>query len=428
MIGLLDTGADVGHPDLKDKVAHWAEFDSLGIPISSQPHDSDEHGTHCAGTLVGGNASGRHIGLAPGAKLAAAMVLHGEEGGTDAQVLAGIDWCVEQKVDVISLSLGGLFMDAETPPTYTEAILTCLEAGIPVVAAIGNEGEQTTGSPGNDLFAISVGATDPQDRVAGFSGGRTQILRKSDFIEPKYLPLPYSKPELSAPGVAISRSVPGGKWKAFNGTSMATPHVAGGIALLLGTDENSRTGDRGSPGLPDQGPDAWLRGRAGRVRGQDHRYGFGRLERILVQSTLPWSEAMANLPRSREAPDPQRAGPGPRRRAPGLGEGQGRRRRELIVGASVPKRTVSLEKRGSGRVLPREVKSEAGSDRATVLSQLQRDLDELLGTSTNLLRSAGAIAVKADRQQLCAIARHPLVRAVRPNRRLKLGDAGGDPR
>src|SRR5262249_18448707 len=158
------------------KIAHWAEFDSLGnIVKKSKPHDTDEHGTHCAGTLVGENASGRFIGVAPEAKIAAALVLDGEKGGTDAQVLAGIDWAVEKGVDVISLSLGGLVMDAETPPTYTEALLTCIEAGIPVVAAIGNEGQQTSGSPGNDLFALSVGATDPRSRAAGFSGGRTCI-------------------------------------------------------------------------------------------------------------------------------------------------------------------------------------------------------------------------------------------------------------
>ncbi len=61
-IGLLDTGIDAEHPDLAGKVKHWAEFDSLGLPVESKPHDSDQHGTHCAGTLVGGSASGRHIG------------------------------------------------------------------------------------------------------------------------------------------------------------------------------------------------------------------------------------------------------------------------------------------------------------------------------------------------------------------------------
>jgi subtilisin family serine protease len=169
-------------------VADCADFDSLGNELAgSTPHDTDEHGTHYAGTLVGANASQRIIGTAPEAKLAAALVLNGEEGGTDAQVLAGIDWAVETGVDVISLSLGGLVMDAETPPTYTEAILSCIEAGIPVVITIGNEGQQTTGSPGNDLFALSVGATDPHARVAGFSGGRTHIIRESDYIDAAHL-------------------------------------------------------------------------------------------------------------------------------------------------------------------------------------------------------------------------------------------------
>ena len=148
-------------------------------------------------------------------------------------MLAGIDWLVEQDVDVISMSLGGLTLDNETPNTYTEAIVTCLRDGIPVVTAIGNDGGQTTGSPGNDIFAFAVGATDIRDRAAGFSGGRTHIIRESNFIPEDLLPLPYSKPEVSAPGVAILSSVPGGKWEAFNGSSMATPHVAGAIALLL---------------------------------------------------------------------------------------------------------------------------------------------------------------------------------------------------
>ena len=279
-IGLLDTGIDATHPDLKGKVAHWAEFDSLGNLVpGSNPHDSDEHGTHCGGTLVGSNASGRFIGVAPEAKLAAALVLNGKEGGTDAQILAGINWAVEKKVDVISLSLGGLVMDAETPSIYSEAILTCMEAGIPVVAAIGNEGQQTTGSPGNDIFALSVGATDPRDRAAGFSGGRTQIIRESDYIAADYLPLPYSKPDLSAPGVAIYSSVPGGEWKAFNGTSMATPHVAGTIALLLSatTLKQKEKGAQRAYLLKDL-----ICGSVEDIgeSGQDHRYGFGRLDAL----------------------------------------------------------------------------------------------------------------------------------------------------
>ncbi|NQT86776.1 S8 family serine peptidase, partial [bacterium] len=274
-IGLLDTGVDAEHPDLKGKVAGWAEFDSRGNLLpNSVAHDTGKHGTHCAGTLVGGNASGRFIGMAPDATLAVGMVIDSEKGGSDAQVLAGIDWAVEQGVDVISMSLGGLVMDPETPPTYTEAILTCHEAGIPVIIAIGNEGEQTTGSPGNDLFALSVGATDIRDRVAGFSGGRTQIILRSDYIDASYLPLPYSKPDISAPGVAVYSSVPDGKWGAMNGTSMATPHVAGAIALLLSaTDIRAKmTGAQRAYLVQDL-----ICGSVDDLgeSGQDHRYGFG---------------------------------------------------------------------------------------------------------------------------------------------------------
>jgi subtilisin family serine protease len=277
VIGLLDTGVDATHPDLKGKIAKWAEFDQNGKEVKdSQPHDSDQHGTHCAGTIVGGNASKRWIGIAPEAKIAAALVLNGAIGGTDAQVLAGIDWAVNQGVDVISMSLGGFIPGPDVPSTYTKAILSALRVGIPVVAAIGNEGHQITGSPGNDFFAFSVGATDPDDRAAGFSGGRTQILRQSQFFPTQALPVIYSKPDLSAPGVAVYSSIPGGDWKHFNGTSMATPHVAGAIALLLSATKIRQVS-------PDQRAfliQDLLTSSAEELgeAGQNHRFGFGRLD------------------------------------------------------------------------------------------------------------------------------------------------------
>ena len=278
-VAVLDTGIDANHPDLEGKIAAFAEFDDQGTIISTEPRDSDEHGTHVAGTIAGGNASGRYIGMAPQAEIAAGLVLDGNEGGTDAQVLAGIEWAVENEVDVINMSLGGLIMDnSTTPPTYTEAIVSAILAGIPVVCAIGNEGEQTTGLPGSDLFALAVGATDAADRSAGFSGGRTQIIFESDFLNPSILPIPYIKPDLSAPGVAVRSSVPDGGYKAFSGTSMATPHVSGAIALLKSAiDFSDLEGADLAFGIQEL-----ITGSVDDIgeNGQDSRYGFGRLDAL----------------------------------------------------------------------------------------------------------------------------------------------------
>ncbi|RJF93443.1 S8 family serine peptidase [Sphingomonas cavernae] len=279
-IGLLDTGVDADHPDLRGKIAAWAEFNSMGQEIvGSKPHDSDSHGTHCAGVICGGNASGRWIGVAPAAKIAAALVLNGAQGGTHAQILAGMEWAINQNVDAISMSLGGLIMEPDVPSTYTRAILSAVKSGIPVVTAIGNEGHQTTGSPASDFLAFAVGATDHEDRAAGFSGGRTQVISESPVFPPQTLPLVYSKPDLSAPGVAVFSSVPGGQWQHMNGTSMAAPHVAGAIALLLSGTSIARPSrvprDQKAFVIQDL-----LTGSARELgeAGQNHRFGFGRLD------------------------------------------------------------------------------------------------------------------------------------------------------
>ena len=276
-VAVLDTGVDATHPELQNKVATFAEFDAAGQLVSTTPRDSHEHGTHVCGTVAGGNSGGQWIGVAPDAELAVALVLDGAIGGTDAQVLAGIDWALNQNVQAINMSLGGLSLNPIVQNTYHQAIVNALLLGIPVVTAIGNDGDQTTGLPGADLFAFAVGATDVSDNVAGFSGGRTQLITESPFIDPSNLPLPYSKPEISAPGVAVTSCIPGNQYAAFNGTSMATPHVAGAIAVLLSA----------TAGLTNVAPaqrafliQDLLIGSVEELgeSGQDHRFGFGRLD------------------------------------------------------------------------------------------------------------------------------------------------------
>lgn len=281
-VAVLDTGVDASHPDLQtadgksSRVTQFQEFDESGRLVVSKAHDSAKHGTHCCGTIGGRNRSGQWIGVAPDVELHVGLVLKGGSG-TDAQILKGMEWAISSGADVISMSLGGLRLGPDVPDTYTRTIIKANQLGIPVVVSIGNEGCQTSGSPGSDFFAFSVGATDHLDRSAGFSGGRTQVVAKSRFIDPRNLPLVFQKPEISAPGVAIKSCVPKNKYDTWNGTSMAAPHVAGAIALLLAaTDIRGKVPqDERAFFIQDM-----LMGAVEEVgeSGQDQRFGTGRLD------------------------------------------------------------------------------------------------------------------------------------------------------
>ena len=278
-VAVLDTGVDPNHSELYNKIMDWAEFDFNGALISSTPHDSGEHGTHVCGTIAGSHPNAPtkgypFIGVAPEIKLMVGLVLKGGTG-SNFQIIAGMDWAIENGADVINMSLGGVSLEPDVRDIFSRSILNAKLRGIPVVISIGNEGAQTSGAPGNDYFALSVGATDYFDRVGGFSGGRTQIIRESRYIDDKHLPLIYSKPEVSAPGVAVRSAVPGNKYAMWNGTSMAAPHVSGALALLLAATEiGSIPPERRAFVLQDlimSSVDEL--GESGR----DHRFGFGRI-------------------------------------------------------------------------------------------------------------------------------------------------------
>ena len=135
-----------------------------------------------------------------------------------------MQWAVTQNAQVINMSLGG----QGYTPLWNLPVLIATLSGVLVVASIGNSGHGTSGGPGNDFFALGVGATHYEDAVAGFSGGQTlvgvPVLSSSRT---------YMKPDLSAPGVQVLSAIPGADLAAFNGTSMAAPHVAGATALVL---------------------------------------------------------------------------------------------------------------------------------------------------------------------------------------------------
>lgn len=253
-VAVLDTGVDMAHPDIAGKMhsdnpgdptypGGWVEFDDAGNAVAgSTPHDSAEHGTHTSGTVVGGDASGTHIGVAPGATLMHGLILPGG-GGSFAQVVAGMEWAIEpvdgngnpagQRAHIASMSFGAEGLRSEV----IEAIRNMYAAGVLPIAAMGNCGEGCVGSPGAVYEAFGIGASASDDSIADFSSGA--VIKKSGWENPpETWPDEWVKPDISAPGAGVMSAVPGGGYGTWDGTSMATPHAAGTAALMLSANPN----------------------------------------------------------------------------------------------------------------------------------------------------------------------------------------------
>jgi serine protease AprX len=225
-VAVVDSGIDFDHPDFTGRIIEAADFTGTG------PGDRHGHGTHCAGVLAGSGAmsDGHYRGVAPDAELFIAKVLHGDGQGMMSDVMMGLEWAVEQGVQVISLSLGG-----PGPCDGTDALSeTCeaaVERGVVVVVAAGNDGPTpySVGSPGCAAGVITVGAASDLDRIAAFSsrGPTADGRTKPDVVLPGV--------EIIAPrATATTMGTPIDDWyTASSGTSMATPHAAGLAALLL---------------------------------------------------------------------------------------------------------------------------------------------------------------------------------------------------
>lgn len=279
-IGIADSGMDSTHPVFADLVAEgrlvgFAHFDKLGAKIVQKQPDGSAvpdakatptfghwHGTHCAGILVGQVTGGKTHGIAPRAELAVARVLEMANEGSPAGILAGLWWLTTQACDIVSISLGwpGLHED------WWEPIAALLQNGVVVVAAVGNErltpGTPPSRSPANYLttpggtaegLLLPVGAHDLSGAVWDESGGELvdwskETVRLSDgSTRPSVFAsvAPRIVPALVAPGVDItSSSPPNGAYRSSTGSSMATPHIAGLIALVL---SELRTRDATTP-------------------------------------------------------------------------------------------------------------------------------------------------------------------------------------
>lgn len=204
-VGIIDTGMDYTHPDLKANYAGGYN----ALDASKTPLDDNGHGTHVSG-IVGASGDGAGVvGVAPKVFLYAVKVLNAQGSGAYSGIVDGIQWAVKNKMNVVNMSLGS----PSGSPAIQKAVEAAYKAGVTLVMAAGNDSGPVN-YPAKYPQSIAVAASDSADKIASFSSRGPEIA-------------------VIAPGVAVYSTYMGGIYKSLSGTSMASPHVAGLAALAV---------------------------------------------------------------------------------------------------------------------------------------------------------------------------------------------------
>lgn len=247
-VAVIDTGVDFEHPDL-DVVGGVTCAESGGGPpwarsASCAPGGDDDHyhGTHVAGTIGALDNGQGVVGVAPGARIWAVKVLAANGSGSEAMVVAGIDWVAANAdtIEVANMSLGGSgYSQAEY-----DAIQGAVDAGVAFAVAAGNDSDNASNySPAAFDNALTVSALADFDGAAGGSGLSTCRTDQDDTLAD--FSNWGSAVDIAAPGVCIRSTYPieQGSYGTISGTSMASPHVAGALALLASADNPANATD-----------------------------------------------------------------------------------------------------------------------------------------------------------------------------------------
>ncbi len=242
-VAVIDTGVDFQHPDLNVvggvNCYSWWPFSSS---CSAGGDDDHYHGTHVAGTIGALDNGIGVVGVAPGARIWAVKVLSSSGSGYSSQIIAGIDWVAANAatIEVANMSLGGSgFSQAEY-----DAIQGAVNAGVAFAVAAGNDDADANNySPGGFDNVLSVSALADFNGLPGGGGAATCRTEVDDTLADFSNWGP--EVDISAPGVCILSTYPleQGEYGTISGTSMASPHAAGALALLASANNPANATD-----------------------------------------------------------------------------------------------------------------------------------------------------------------------------------------
>lgn len=236
-VAVIDTGIDLTHPDLKANIVASKSC----IKGRKNANDDNGHGSHVAGTIAALDNGVGVVGVAPQARLVAVKVLNSSGSGTWSSVICGIDWvtshAAQYNIKVANMSLGGGGSSDNNcgnsnNDALHKAICNSTSVGVTYVVAAGNSSANAISSvpAAYDDTVITVSALADSDGQSGGSGPATAYGADDTFAS-------FSNYgniiDIAAPGVAIYSTWKTGGYSTINGTSMATPHVAGGVALYI---------------------------------------------------------------------------------------------------------------------------------------------------------------------------------------------------
>jgi subtilisin len=206
-VGVIDTGVDFGHPDLRYSLERGINL----LHRMSLPQDDNGHGTHISGTIAAANELQGMIGVAPRAMIHPVKAFDHNGTAFVSDIILGIEWCVRNQMDVVNMSFG---MKTKSN-SLLNAVNNAYRAGILIVASSGNDGRiGDIDYPARYPSTLAVGATNKQRRIATFTN-------RSGLID------------IYAPGEQVVSAWLRGRHREMSGTSMATSHVTGAVALLL---------------------------------------------------------------------------------------------------------------------------------------------------------------------------------------------------